>query len=431
MCKPTHEDLNIRLKELVNWETFGIQLPGIHQYNIEAIKREHHGIGEQKQALISKWLRVYPNASWNNVVVALESVDENLIANEITNSVGIHLVHDQQHSIPTQERTIKKAVVDELWELHKSFRSLSNQCEIEIKELVKTGKISLNHLVNFAKKEKAYMYNLQVLSQVKTSDQFFDEVGEHYNFIDHFLLVTLAEEYLKSHTIFEEVQKYVECVDEFMNGTEIRDIQSSLHPFFTKSKDEVPVTVRVQDSYGKMKAWEVWVLLENLFIVELTDRQTKFFRIIPSSIAIVFLVAYHISTLLTEEIEYEREFMQLIGVLSLQIGDTCIFQQDKCYNKKYKFDKGLMQAQAVNNIEALKYLLHVPNVKSREDLKKAYEKDIDYRTKAWITWSIEHDDQSEQKSVAIVPFKTTRQPRDCIVTGTLGKNVRRFLGRLE
>ena len=111
MCKPTHEDLNTRLKELVNWETFAIQLPGIHQYNIETIKHEHHGIGEQKQALISMWLRVCPNASWNNVVVALELVDENSIANEIINSVGIHLVHDQQQSIPTQERTIKKLLL--------------------------------------------------------------------------------------------------------------------------------------------------------------------------------------------------------------------------------------------------------------------------------------------------------------------------------
>ena len=87
-----------------------------------------------------------------------------------------------------------------------------------------------------------------------------------------------------------------------MNGTEIRHIKNSLHPFFTKSKDEVPVTVRVQESYGKLKIWVVRVLLENLFNTELTDR-TKFFRIIPGSITIVLLVPYHISNLLLQVTE--------------------------------------------------------------------------------------------------------------------------------
>ena len=62
-----------------------------------------------------------------------------------------------------------------------------------------------------------------------------------------------------------------------------------------------------------------------------------------------------------------------------------------------------MQAQAVNNIEALKYLLHVPNIKSREQLKQAYEKDIDYRTEVWVIWSIDVQSKKSKKPVVMVP----------------------------
>ena len=52
--------------------------------DIEIIKREFpNSISDQKCALFDRWLRIYPSASWDVVVSALEASDENHLAQTI------------------------------------------------------------------------------------------------------------------------------------------------------------------------------------------------------------------------------------------------------------------------------------------------------------------------------------------------------------
>ena len=73
-----------RLKDLVNWERLAIHLPKITTSDIEIIKQNKpFDVNAQKQALFDKWLRSYPNASWDAVVLALEVIDENTLAKKL------------------------------------------------------------------------------------------------------------------------------------------------------------------------------------------------------------------------------------------------------------------------------------------------------------------------------------------------------------
>ena len=82
--KPTPPELDGCLKNLVDWERFALYLPGICQTHIDIIKKNYHqDVVNQKLALHKKWLQVHPNASWDDVVQALEKVEENAIASEI------------------------------------------------------------------------------------------------------------------------------------------------------------------------------------------------------------------------------------------------------------------------------------------------------------------------------------------------------------
>ena len=92
MSRPTVSELDQQLKDLVNWERLAIHLQTITQRDIEIIKRDNPNNNiYQKQVLFDKWLRSYPNASWDAVVLALEKIDKNILAQTIQ--------HKQQHRV--------------------------------------------------------------------------------------------------------------------------------------------------------------------------------------------------------------------------------------------------------------------------------------------------------------------------------------------
>lgn len=81
--KPTIKELNTCLKDLVEWNEFALYLPDIHQRDIKIIIENNPYIVNQKIALYDKWLNVSPNASWDDVINALEEVGENTIAQQL------------------------------------------------------------------------------------------------------------------------------------------------------------------------------------------------------------------------------------------------------------------------------------------------------------------------------------------------------------
>ena len=82
--KPEVKDLALWLKDLVDWVPFAEQLPGIRQAHIQLIEAQNRGkIDAEKRALFIKWLAVYPGASYNDVVNALEKAEQMELAEEI------------------------------------------------------------------------------------------------------------------------------------------------------------------------------------------------------------------------------------------------------------------------------------------------------------------------------------------------------------
>lgn len=70
------------LKSLVDWKAFAHCLPGITQSHINAIDSTVDG-SEKKVALCKKWLEINPQASWKDVITALEECREHELVNAI------------------------------------------------------------------------------------------------------------------------------------------------------------------------------------------------------------------------------------------------------------------------------------------------------------------------------------------------------------
>ena len=74
--RPQYDQLIELLDTLVNWQKFGTFLPGIESKDIQIIECDNRGTDKQKVTLFSKWLSVCPEASWHDVLSALQKSRE-------------------------------------------------------------------------------------------------------------------------------------------------------------------------------------------------------------------------------------------------------------------------------------------------------------------------------------------------------------------
>ena len=145
--KPTVGELNEKLIDLVAWESLALKLTGIEQADVDKIKRDNpSGTDAQKQALFDKWLRVYPDASWEEVKQALKTIHENTIAEKLFQTVSANSQPTNLH-----EESIGKDIVADLHKLNRKFTSIEFQCIKDCKQLVETGKVPLSDLIMRAK----------------------------------------------------------------------------------------------------------------------------------------------------------------------------------------------------------------------------------------------------------------------------------------
>lgn len=80
MAKIVFAQLTESLAPLNKWKDFADHLPGIKPEHVERIDIEEKGITNKKRALYTKWLAIYPDATWQDVIIALEKAEEYALA---------------------------------------------------------------------------------------------------------------------------------------------------------------------------------------------------------------------------------------------------------------------------------------------------------------------------------------------------------------
>ena len=75
------------LDPLVNWQSFGLQLPGITQDIITMIEQSGVDTKQQKETLFTKWLDNNPRATWSDVIAALKRRKETKLAESVSDAL--------------------------------------------------------------------------------------------------------------------------------------------------------------------------------------------------------------------------------------------------------------------------------------------------------------------------------------------------------
>ena len=86
--RPQYDQLIKLLDPLVNWQKFGTFLRGIKSEHIQEIERDKKENDQQKAALFTKWLSIHPEASWQDVLSALETSEEHTLALDVQNNLN-------------------------------------------------------------------------------------------------------------------------------------------------------------------------------------------------------------------------------------------------------------------------------------------------------------------------------------------------------
>ena len=358
--KPTLCQLDTQLHCLIQWEGFGIHLPGITETDLQKIQSNNPmNVVRQKLALFGTWLRRYPSASWDDVILALEKVDEIYLAEQIKTKYTCEdrpaIGQEVYTSLPSED-----VVFRELSDLHKTFTKLARDFRNGINKLVEPPNVHvLQEIITFIK--DLQLYEIEGLNEVKTINTFIDNIRYHYNFLNCGLLDLIVEEYLND--LLPRTKAYIERVKEFKRLTPIQSLKYQLQPFVNElniSRKYVIVIVKLQQIWEEIDM----LYLEKLVISLFPGYNPKWFTVRPGSLYCMFLIPKSKAKSYISSSSEKLQFMRLTGIFGLQIGITHVIRDDE--NESFTFDSALLEASQSGNNEAVQFLISLGvNVNNR------------------------------------------------------------------
>ena len=240
---------------------------------------------------------------------------------------------------------MKEDVLEELDELHTTFHLLTKDVKNEIESEVEQGNMTTRSLVRHTEDLRAFP--ITSLQSVKTTEDFFQAIMPHYNFLNCYLIVSLAM--LLSGSIITRANNYSDAVKTFKKDTRVKFLHKTLKRYHRISRyhpNIVIVSITLEDAWGDQSMWLVEVLVQTLFPTKHPD-EYQWFEVIPGSLVVTFL-AEQGSPMLLGCSKEKLQLMRLVGVTGLQVGDSILLKERE--NKLFTFEKSLIQASRDSNI---------------------------------------------------------------------------------
>ena len=399
--RPTVKELDPELKGLVRWKSFAIQLPTIELSDVVEIEQNHRGnIADQRLAVYGTWLGKCVSASWLDVITALETIDETVLAEHLKVKCGLLLPHSSispsdaipqnpllPNSSPDSYQDVlvpsEIKVVKDLECLNEFFCTLLVDLRTEIDRLVESDKTLLRKIAYRIDAEECY--TIKGLTAAKEPIELFDLIRPHYNFLDIDLLETIAQ-CLNCEHFTSKIKEHNESVEIFKSTTPVESLRNSIIPYVSMPNSSNPrsiVIIRLQKPWRKRSIKLVERLAESLFPGN--SRMFEWFRVMIGSVYVMFLVPEEKTESLVATSHQNLQLMRLMEVISLQIGSTRVLNEDE--NKSFSFDSALLEASQLGNNEAIQFLVDLGagnNITSKTVVPQARDEEFVQEKLAFI-----------------------------------------------
>ena len=363
--RPTESELDLELAELVNWQRFATHLPDLTRGDIKQLEQDNRDVQRQKLELYGTWLQRCPNASWNDIVLALEKAKETTLANVIKTKFNVEIsgnafipcakeAHDQVKMSSNTEVYLlsEEIVVGELKQLHRSFTSLATDVRCKFDELVKSGKSSLRHIAAFI--QEARVCGIKGLTGVNTIDELFDAILPHNDYLDCELLEMIVEQYLDDNDI-TKVKAHIDKVKLFKRTTPIKALKNKLYQYTSKpdiSDKHLIVTIKLQADWGRVTLEFIEKLVQNLLQYQ---HKVRILKVESGSISVMLLLPKEKLQHFIVSSSQKLQFMRLTGIFRLQIGHITIFEERE--HKNFSFESAFLESSQCGDDEAVQFLL--------------------------------------------------------------------------
>ena len=363
--RPTESELDVELADLVNWQRFATHLPDLTRGDIKQLEQDNRDVQRQKLELYGTWLQRCPNASWNDIVLALENSKETTLANVIKTKFNVEMsgddfipcakeTHDQVQLSSNKEVYLlsEEIVVEELKQLYRSFTSLATNIRCKLDELLKSGKSSLRHMAAFI--QEVRVCGIKGLMRVNTIDELFDAILPHYDYLDCELLEMIVEEYLDDDDI-TKVKAHTDKVKLFKRTTPIKALKDILHQYTSIpniSEMHLIVTIKLQADWGRVTLESIEKLVQNLLQYR---NIVRIFKVESGSISVMLLLPKEKLQHFVVSSSQKLQFMRLTGIFRLQIGAITVFEERE--NKNFSFESAFLESSQCGDDEAVQFLL--------------------------------------------------------------------------
>ena len=135
-------------------------------------------------------------------------------------------------------------IMQELEQLHKSFNDLALDIRKKFNEVVKSGKSSLGDVAMYI--EERQTYSIRGLTAVETTDDFFELVRPHYNFLDCRLLETLADKVLDEEDL-TSIQQHKRNVLDFKSTSQVESLKSNVKDLSILTDQHEQIVIEIEN----------------------------------------------------------------------------------------------------------------------------------------------------------------------------------------
>ena len=380
--RPDAKLLSQWLDPLVDWIPLAYCLPEMTHPDISKIQAENRKVDNQKLALYSKWLDRAPNATWKDVITALNTRREYKLVQDIkrnlqqrtTDSAPVAIGQPDTVELPLEKVMFEtaedeKEILRKLIDLNESFSSLVMHVR---SGLDKKNKSDPKLLVNLTRWLETYMNWNDKLTNASL-DETFKIIHPFYDFIDCALIVSISKVFLgdfkfaidkKKLSIVSELQKYQIEADELRASAKLKHLNEALKTIYEEHIPDISnmptILIKLHNPWQASSINGLSLLIHKLLPVGLQQSLMKYITISSGSVSIKYAVYGYEADSLIEHAKGKLQFMRLIGIFSLYINDHAVLQEDE--NMNFTFELALLEAATDGHNEAVEFLLQLETV---------------------------------------------------------------------
>ena len=389
--RPKYDQLIELLDTLVNWQKFGTFLPGIKSEHIQVIECDIRGTDLQKAALFSKWLSIYPEASWQDVLFALEKSQEYTLASKVYQAINITSSTTSSTSqgitnfccyydiilyivlqvcmsvemVKLEDEVAEKEIKSTIVSLDKYFSDLMVAVRLALDHKLQHQQLLLVEFTTWIEQRMDWVGQL---NNIKDLNKIFQKLHPYFDFIDCDLIVDMSERFLNDEYFGKEKKSLVSELKEHMTNAEtlccsstVKELKLKLKSVYSQYLADLSnmpkIHIELNNKWNEATIKKLYLLIGHLLPYKSKQSILNHIEIETGSVYVKYVVIEANADCLIAYVQDKLQFMRLIGIFGLTINDEPILKEDE--NMNFTFESALLEAANIGHNEAVKFLLNL------------------------------------------------------------------------